>query len=101
VVEHSIGNGEVDSSILSGSTSPSGAKPGQIQQKSVLSSAAGLDRFSYFGPEQTSKACAKADGYFVRATGLAFRHRRINQGSVLDFLDRELVDVGRCVECLQ
>jgi hypothetical protein len=53
--EHSIGNGEVDSSILSGSTSFSLVKAFQNQHESGFSVGC---MFSPFRPEQIRKACA-------------------------------------------
>jgi hypothetical protein len=49
VVEHSIGNGEVDSSILSGSTIPSLEKPFEINKNRGFSSAIGFSHISRFG----------------------------------------------------
>jgi hypothetical protein len=47
-VERSIGNGEVDSSILSGSTSRSHTKALKIQHNSRFPSIVGFDHFSHF-----------------------------------------------------
>jgi hypothetical protein len=57
VVEHSIGNGEVDSSILSGSTIPLHAKALQNQHKSKFSFDCRSRPFQLFRPEQTVKNC--------------------------------------------
>jgi hypothetical protein len=53
VVEHSIGNGEVDSSILSGSTSLSLENPSNRHKSAFLPDR----RFPPFRPEKTRKAC--------------------------------------------
>jgi hypothetical protein len=55
VVDRSIGNGEVDSSILSGSTSLE--KPFKITINLGFHRIVGFGHFSYFRPEQTMKAC--------------------------------------------
>jgi hypothetical protein len=57
VVEHSIGNGEVDSSILSGSTIFFRKKPFKISTNLSFHRIAGFGHFSCFRPEQTMKAC--------------------------------------------
>jgi hypothetical protein len=58
VVEHSIGNGEVDSSILSGSTSFSLVKAFQIGMNAGCRLAACFHQYQPFRPEQIRKACA-------------------------------------------
>jgi hypothetical protein len=55
VVEHSIGNGEVDSSILSGSTSFSLENPFKISTKQRFRLNAGFSHFSYLGRNRPRK----------------------------------------------
>jgi hypothetical protein len=55
VVEHSIGNGEVDSSILSGSTSFSLENPFKISTKQRFRLNAGFGHFSYLGRNRPRK----------------------------------------------
>ncbi len=55
VVEHSIGNGEVDSSILSGSTSFLSGKPCKISINPRFHLAAGSSHFGYFARNRPGK----------------------------------------------
>ena len=57
VVEHSIGNGEVDSSILSGSTSLSLVRALQNLRYSAFNRDDRFQPFRLFQPEQTVKRC--------------------------------------------
>src|ERR1700738_4713272 len=59
-LEHSIGNGEVDSSILSGSTIHSFAKALKIEHNSRFRSIAGFDHFSHF-EQNRPRRCVPTD----------------------------------------
>src|ERR1700682_6152353 len=89
VVEHSIGNGEVDSSILSGSTIHSIGKPRKPSQNLLRSaSSANARQDAQFGTGgREHRAGIIADlGFNLRAPRIAFddpRHRGERSGPVL------------------